>query len=232
MKSDIKGGMRGFVARVVMVGAMLLTGMEAMAQYGDYSTYNIESQNKKVYTEWGIGIGAVYTGINSLSSNDIILEPRFGFQGHLDMAVCFGRNFAIETEIAYEGGSIDAKHGDLERRIKSRGIDVPVLLSLRMANNRIRLSAGPLFTVMSSAEYSVDGESYFFGAMTPTWNLAAGLGVRLSRHFIIEARYIHPLQETTNQFGASPLTSNHDKATGVEFDMRSYKVTAGITLLF
>lgn len=228
----MKGGIRGFVVVVAMVAAMLMTGIEAMAQHDSHSIYSIESQRKKIYTEWGIGIGGVYTGITSLSTSEVALKPRFGFQGHLDMAVCFGRNFAIETEIAYEGGSIDAKYGKLERRIKSRGIDIPLLLSLRLADNRIRLSAGPLFTVMSSTEYTVDGSTYYFGALAPTWNLAAGIGVRLGRHFIVEARYIYPLQETLNQFGGSAQTSNKGESTGAEFNMRSYKISAGVSILF
>ena len=99
-------------------------------------------------------------------------------------------------------------------------MDIPVLLSLRMANNHIRLNAGPLFTVMSRAEYTENGNTMFFGDMSPTWNLAAGVGIGLSRHLIIEARYVHPLKSCVNQFD------------GIELSTRSYRVTAGLTLLF
>jgi hypothetical protein len=144
------------------------------------------------------------------------------------MAVCFGRNFAIETEIAYEGGSMDVKLGDLERRVRLRELDIPVLLSLRFLDSRIRLAAGPLFAVKSSGEYSVEGESYLYGPMLPTWNIAAGVGLRLGKHFIIEARYVHPLVDTVNQFGAIKGNEN----AGVEFNTRCYKISAGVTILF
>lgn len=219
-----------------VVIAMLGASGEAMAQCTCDShqlpqNYSVESQRRNITTEWGVGIGAVYTGISSISTTDVKLSPRYGLQGHFDMAVCFGRNFAIEAEIIYEGGSIDAKWEDLERRIKTRNVDIPVLLSLRFLNNRIRLSAGPLFSVKSSGEYSIEGQTYYYGPVSPTWNLAAGVGVRLTRHLIIEARYVHPLMDTVNQFGGTMQSGNED-STGKDFNTRCYKVQAGVTLLF
>lgn len=228
----MRRGIRGFMMMVVAI-VVIGTGNRAMAQCScdihhiPYD-YNVESQHRKVYTEWGVGVGVVYTGINTLSTSVVSLQPRYGFQGHFDMAVCFGRNFAIETEIAYEGGSMDVKLGDLERRVRLRELDIPVLLSLRFLDSRIRLAAGPLFAVKSSGEYSVEGESYLYGPMLPTWNIAAGVGLRLGKHFIIEARYVHPLVDTVNQFGAIKGNEN----AGVEFNTRCYKISAGVTILF
>jgi hypothetical protein len=99
-------------------------------------------------------------------------------------------------------------------------MDIPVLLSLRMINNRLRLSAGPLFTVMSRAEYTHEGEIMFFGPVSPTWNVAAGVGIGITRHLVIEARYVLPLKESINQFD------------GIEFNTRSHRITAGLSLLF
>lgn len=230
-QSSMRSGIRGLVIVATIVVAMLTGRGEAMAQCTcdtHHLEYAIQSEKRNISTEWGVGIGAVYTGITSLSTTEISLSPRYGLQGHFDMAVCLGRNFAIEAKVIYEGGSIDAKWENLERRIKSRNVDIPVLLSLRFLDNRIRLSAGPLFSVKSSGEYSVEGDTYFYGPVTPTWNVAAGVGIRLTRHLIIEARYVHPLMETVNQFGAKQNTED----SGVEFNTRCYKLQAGITLLF
>ena len=68
--------------------------------------------------------------------------------------------------------------------------------------------------------------TYLFGAVMPTYNLAAGVGLRIGKHTLIEARYVYPLKETVNQFGAK------EGETGLEFNMRGYKISAGITLLF
>ena len=174
----------------------------------------------RIRTEWGIGIGGAYTGIRTLSTSEVKLQPRFGFQGHIDMSVCFGRNFAIETEIAYEGGSLDVATEKEEHRVRTRTVDIPILLSLRMANGRLRLNAGPLFTVMSKAEYTSGGDVMLYGPVYPTWNVAGSIAIGLGKHFLLEARYVHALKDTHNQFG------------GVEFQTRPYKITAGVAIVF
>ena len=206
------------VALVVVV-ATLLSALEAKAQGLDYSYYP-EDDAPKVRMEWGFGAGASYTGLQHISTEAVKLNPRMGLGAHFDMAVCFGKNFAIETEIGYEGASIKAATPMTSHKVRTTTIDIPLLLSVRMANNRVRINAGPLFTVMSRAEYTEGGELMFFGPAYPTWNVAAGIGVGITRHCIIEARYIYGLKDNINQFG------------GVEFSTRTYRITAGVTMLF
>lgn len=215
----MKSKLRDIIVAIVAAFVLMASGTEATAQSSEYSFYSQE-ETPKVRMEWGVGVGATYTGVKSISTDIVSLKPRLGLAGHFDMALRIGRNFAVETEIHYEGGSISVATPKVEHRVRTRTMDIPVLLSLRMANNRIRLSAGPLFTVMSRAEYTQDGEIKFFGPTNPTWNVAAGVGIGLTRHLLIEARYVHPLKSSINQFD------------GIEFNTRSYRVTAGLTLLF
>ena len=215
----MKSKLRDIIVAIVAAFVLMASGTEATAQSSEYSYYSHE-ETPKVRMEWGVGVGATYTGVKSISTDIVSLKPRLGLAGHFDMALRIGRNFAVETEIHYEGGSISVATPKVEHRVRTRTMDIPVLLSLRMANNRIRLSAGPLFTVMSRAEYTQDGETMFFGPTNPTWNVAAGVGIGLTRHLLIEARYVHPLKSSINQFD------------GIEFNTRSYRVTAGLTLLF
>lgn len=218
---------KAFLFRVMTVVVLMAASIgSALAQDYDLSGYSVESKKAKIHTEWGVGVCGIYTGITAISTEDIRLRPRIGFQGHLDMAVCFGRNFAIETEISYEGGSIDVAMGKLEHRVRTRTMDIPILLSLRALGGRIRIAAGPLFTVMSRSEYTEGGDLRLFGPISPTWNLTAGVGIGLSKHFILEARYIHPLDDTLNQFGAK------EGNPGLEFSTRAYRITAGVTVLF
>lgn len=215
----MKSKLRDIIVAIVAAFVLMASGTEATAQSSEYGFYSHE-ETPKVRMEWGVGVGATYTGVKSISTDIVSLKPRLGLAGHFDMALRIGRNFAVETEIHYEGGSISVATPKVEHRVRTRTMDIPVLLSLRMANNHIRLSAGPLFTVMSRAEYTQDGETMFFGPTNPTWNVAAGVGIGLTRHLLIEARYVHPLKSSINQFD------------GIEFNTRSYRVTAGLTLLF
>lgn len=215
----MKSKLRDIIVAIVAAFVLMASGTEATAQSSEYGFYSHE-ETPKVRMEWGVGVGATYTGVKSISTDIVSLKPRLGLAGHFDMALRIGRNFAVETEIHYEGGSISVATPKVEHKVRTRTMDIPVLLSLRMANNRIRLSAGPLFTVMSRAEYTQDGEIKFFGPTNPTWNVAAGVGIGLTRHLVLEARYVHPLKSSINQFD------------GIEFNTRSYRVTAGLTLLF
>ena len=215
----MKSKLRDIIVAIVAAFVLMASGTEATAQNSEYGFYSHE-ETPKVRMEWGVGVGATYTGVKSISTDIVSLKPRLGLAGHFDIALRIGRNFAVETEIHYEGGSISVATPKVEHKVRTRTMDIPVLLSLRMANNRIRLSAGPLFTVMSRAEYTQDGEIKFFGPTNPTWNVAAGVGIGLTRHLLIEARYVHPLKSSINQFD------------GIEFNTRSYRVTAGLTLLF
>lgn len=219
----VNKGMKGIFRDIRMLVVTLVTIMwsvnVAQAQGMDY-TYFAQDDAPKVRMEWGFGAGASYTGVQHISTEAIKLNPRMGLGAHFDMAVCFGRNFAIETEIRYEGASIKAATSMTSHKVKTTTIDIPLLLSVRLANSRVRINAGPLFTVMSRAEYTEGGELMFFGPAYPTWNVAAGVGVGITRHCIIEARYIYGLKDSINQFG------------GVEFSTRTYRITAGVTMLF
>ena len=215
----MKSKLRDIIVAIVAAFVLMASGTEATAQSSEYSYYSHE-ETPKVRMEWGVGVGATYTGVKSISTDIVSLKPRLGLAGHFDMALRIGRNFAVETEIHYEGGSISVATPKVEHKVRTRTMDIPVLLSVRMANNRIRLSAGPLFTVMSRSEFTQDGEIKFLGPTNPTWNVAAGVGICITRNLLIEVRYVHPLKSSINQFD------------GIEFNTRSYRVTAGLILLF
>ncbi len=215
----MKRKFRDIVVALAAAFAIMACGTEAMAQSAEYDFYSYDD-TPRVRMEWGVGVGATHTAVKSISTDIVSLKPHMGLAGHFDMAVRIGRNFAIETEIHYEGGSIDVATPKVDHKVRTRTMDIPVLLSLRMINNRLRLSAGPLFTVMSRAEYTHEGEIMFFGPVSPTWNVAAGVGIGITRHLVIEARYVLPLKESVNQFD------------GIEFNTRSHRITAGLSLLF
>lgn len=216
------GNRGGTLRRVVLVVVFALCSLRVMAQQM-HSLHEHDADVPLVRTEWGVGIGAVYSMLDH-QSEYIALNPRIGYEGRLHMGILLGSYFAIEGEICYSGASIDAHHAplDVKRRVRTTTIDVPVLLSLRLWSNRLQFDLGPTFTVRSSAEYTINSEVEFFGPVYPTWNLQAGVGVRLFRNLMLDVRYIYPLADTHNHFvdGAS------------EFKMRSERVAAGLTLIF
>ena len=193
-------------------------GISASAQRSE--NVITRDNGRLVKTEMGIGVGGVYTMLQTPSA-DVMLKPNLGYQGNVQLALVFGKTVGIQTEICYSGGSVDTslRNMDFKRTVRTTTIDMPLFLSLRLLNI-VRLNLGPQFTVMNRAEYSVDGETYFFGPLYPTLNLAAGLGFKIFGNLMLEARYVYPLGVGTNQF------------MGHEFETTSSRVTAGLTLVF
>ena len=197
---------------------MLVGGVTASAQCP--VSVAVGGDGPRTKTEMNIGVGGVYTMLQS-PSPDVMLKPNLGYHGNVQLALVFGKTVGIQTEVCYSGGSVDVKLRDMdfERTVRTTTIDMPVFLSLRLLNI-VRLNVGPQFTVMNRAEYSIEGETYFFGPLYPTFNLAAGLGIKLLGNLMLEARYVYPLGLGSNQF------------MGHEFETLSSRITAGLTLVF
>ena len=210
------------VAVVVLLSAM---GARAMAQEYPNPFMLEEREQSLVSTEWGVGLGGVYTGFSRVSAEDVALNSRLSIQGHMNMALTVGRYFAVESGLIFEKGGIDAEYRGKRYDISTSTFEMPLLLSLRLWDGVFRANAGVLFGLMSNSGYADGKESYMFGTVTPTWNLAAGLGVRVMPNVVVELRYSHALQDGVNQLGAT------NKGAGMDFTTRTHKVMLGVSLL-
>lgn len=219
--------MATFVRHIVALVAVALLSMGGRAMAQEYpNPFVVEQGNESlVRTEWGVGVGGVYTGFGSISSDAVTLNSRLAFQGHLDMAVVVGRYFAVESGVIYERGGIDAEYRGKRYDITTTSFEMPLLLSLRLWDSMVRLKGGVQLGLASSGGYLDGRESYMFGTVTPTWNLAAGVGVRVMPNMVVELRYTHALQDGVNQLGATV------KGAGLDFTTRTHKVMLGVLLL-
>lgn len=213
------------IAALVAVALLSVGGGRAQAQeYPNPFMLDTEKQSK-VNTEWGAGVGGVYTGFSKISSEAVTLNSRLAFQGHLDMALVVGRHFGIESKIIFEKGGIDAEYRGKRYDITTTSFEMPVLLSLRLWDGTVRANAGVQFGLISNGGYLDGRESYMFGTVTPTWNFATGIAIRVMPNVVAELRYTHALQDGVNQLGATT------KGAGLDFTTRTHKVMLGVSLL-
>ena len=220
--------MATFVRHIVALVAVVLlsvAGGRAMAQEYPNPFMVEDSEQSLVHTEWGIGVGGVYTGFGEVSSKAVTLNSRLAFQGHLDMAVVVGRFFAVESKIVYERGGIDAEYKGKCYDISTSTFEMPLLLSLRLWDGAVRVNGGVQLGLISNGGYLEGRENYMFGTVTPTWNLATGVGVRVMPSVVVEVRYTHALQDGVNQLGATI------RGAGLDFTTRTHKVILGVSLL-
>lgn len=213
------------IATLMAAAFLSMAGGRALAQeyLSPFIPYGEEP--RKVNTEWGVGLGGVYTGFGKISSDAVMLNTRLGIQGHLDMAVVVDRYFGVESRIIFEKGGIDAEYRGRRYDITTTAFEMPVLLSLRLWDGMLRANAGVQFGLISNGGYLHGKDSYMFGTVTPTWNFATGLGLKVMPNVVVEVRYTHALQDGVNQLGAGT------KGAGLDFTSRTHKVILGVSLL-
>ena len=220
--------MMGRVRHIVTIAVVaLLSAMGARAVAQEYSNpFMLEEREQNlVSTEWGVGVGGVYTGFSKVSAEAVTLNSRLSLQGHMNMALTVGRYFAVESGLIFEKGGIDAEYRGKRYDITTTAFEMPLLLSLRLWDGVVRACGGVQFGLISNGGYLDGRESYMFGIVTPTWNLATGVGVRVMPNVIVEFKYTHALQDGVNQLGAT------NKGAGLDFTTRTHKVMLGVSLL-
>ena len=90
-----------------------------------------------------------------------------------------------------------------------------------------RINVGPVLTLMDNPSYKDrNGEKVMFGRLYPTVSYAAGVGVCLLNHFLIDLRFVSRFNKTTNYL-------SYDAATdGTEFKTTTHSVQLKVGFLF
>ena len=213
------------IVTIAVVALLSMVGARVMAQEYPNPFMLEEREQNLVSTEWGAGLGGVYTGFSKVSVEAVTLNSRLSLQGRLNMALTVGRYFAVESGLIFEKGGIDAEYRGKCYDITTTAFEMPLLLSLRLWDGGLRANAGVQFGLISNGGYFDGIDSYMFGTVTPTWNLATGVGVRVMPNVIVELKYTHALQDGVNQLGAT------NKGAGLDFTTRTHKVMLGVSLL-
>lgn len=143
--------------KAVVIAVLSFCALTAAAQ--DYYRY-FEQERPLLSTEWGAGISGTYTGISS-GDEQIGFSPRIGYGAYIGMSLCVGRHFALHAEIDYHFGNLLVTRGDISRKVKSRSIEMPILLTFRGVD-RLRFSVGPVIAVMDRSRYDDDTETIEF----------------------------------------------------------------------
>ncbi|MBO7282291.1 MAG: outer membrane beta-barrel protein [Alistipes sp.] len=220
--------MMGHVRHILTIAVVMLfsvMGTRAVAQEYHNPFMLEEREQGMVSTEWGVGFGGVYTGFSKVSAEAVTLNSRLSLQGRLNMALTVGRYFAVESGLIFEKGGIDAEYRGERYDITTTAFEMPLLLSLRLWDGGLRANAGVQFGLISNSGYLDGRENYMFGTVTPTWNLAMGVGVRVVPNVVVELKYTHALQDGVNQLGAT------SRGAGLDFTTRTHKVMLGVSLI-
>ena len=163
------------------------------------ATTKIEKEKKpvSVTTEFGLGAGARYNwfDVNPISQNFTPkMSMMFSYGAALQFRLNIGKSFGVQPEISYAYSTIRItdNYNNFSTKAKSNIVQIPMLLSFRIA--MFRLNFGPVFTLMDSTSYQLADKDETIKQMTlgkiyPSVTYAAGISVKVSRRMIIDARY-------------------------------------------
>lgn len=200
---------------------LLMVPCEARSQ--EYDAYYMSDYGRRpsARMEMGISLAATYMGVAADEAPS--LSPRLGVRGALVMSLCWAERYAIQLELAYLFNKIrteDVAAGtDSGHDVRSNVMEIPLLFSLR-GLGPLRVNAGPVLSLAGTARYDTEAERVEFGRMRTTVGYAAGLGVKLTKNVVIDARFTGNLGRTLNYY------------EGHEFHSRSYWVTLGLGYMF
>lgn len=189
---------RGFKWLTILLLALLLGSATAYASSPHRERAHKTKHTPKVSTEFGLGVGARYNWFNvqpisSTFTPNITMKMSYG--AALQFRLNIGKTFGIQPEISYAYSTlrINDKTNDFSTKSKFNLVQIPVLLSFRIA--MFRINFGPVFTLMDSPTYPLQsGED---GAVTqmplgkifPTITYAAGVSVKFAKCMMIDLRY-------------------------------------------
>lgn len=167
--------------------------------------------------EMGVVAGGAY--LFTSMPEAINASAKLGFRAALQMSYIWQERCALQLEIGYLHNKIEAGAESNRLDVKSNVLEIPLLFSYR-GLGRMRFNVGPQFSLGGTARYQLPTEKIEFGRLRSTVGYVLGVGVDLSRHLLLEARYTGNFRQTLNYF------------EGMEFDSRSSWATLSIGYMF
>ena len=168
--------------------------------------------------EMGVNIGASYMGL-SASSEAVSLKPKMGVRAALQMSLQWDEAYALQMEVGYLHNKIDAKRAKRASEIKSSIVEVPVMFSYR-GFRPVRLGAGVVLTPIASGRYDTEYERLEAGQMRSMVGYVANVGVSLTQHLLLDARFTGSFAPVSNYF------------EGAEFTTRGWWLSVGLGYMF
>ena len=213
----------GCIAKTIMkhytLPLLILAVLLSLPQMGwAQSRYAYKPAANKMM-EMGVSLGATAPYISSSGTYGVALSPKIGVRAALEMALVWQYDYALQIELAYQHNRIDASRSGVEYGVKCNAMEIPIMFSYR-GLGAMRFNVGPVLSLASAGRYSSGAERIEFGRTRPTLGYTAGVGVELTQHIVIDARFTGGFARTDNYF------------EGAEFRSSTYWASLGVSYLF
>lgn len=170
-------------------------------------------------TEWGLTAGIRYNGMVLNGAPDgFSAKPNMTYNVGLHAGLAFD-GIAVQPEINYGYTTLNVNYQGLDAKVKAHDVEIPVLLSLRFLPV-VRFNVGPVFNIMSQANYDNGGDRVMYGGIHPSVGYAAGISLCIVNKLLIDARFVGYFKRADNQF------------EGLDFRTRGYSGGIKVGFLF
>lgn len=205
--------------KFILAAVATVCGLGACRAQG-YDAYYLSEGGRRpsARMEMGVSLAAAYMGVSA--PGGFSLAPRLGIRGALVMSLCWSERYAVQLELGYLFSKIRAEVSDgTGHDVRSNVMEIPLLFSLR-GLGPVHLDAGPVLSLAGTGRYDAGAERVEFGRLRTTVGYAAGFGVRLSRHWDVNARFTGNMGRTLNYY------------EGVEGRAYAYWAALGLSYMF
>lgn len=155
----------------------------------------------RLRTEWNLYAGATFADWSS-DVAAMKFDPKVGYHVGFDMALLFSHRIALVPELRFTHTSVNITGtAGYVARVKSNGIDFPLMFEYRILRGRLRFQAGPSFTLMDSNSYSYRGDDMEGLRLRPTVTYVLGVRGVLGRRVSVGARFNGQFNRTEQVIG-------------------------------
>ena len=164
--------------------------------------------------EWNVMAGATFAGW-SADCEDISFDPKAGFHAGFDMGLLFGRRCAVVPELRFTHTSVNITgRAGYVQRVKSNGLEMPIMFEYRILRGRLRFHAGPSFTLLDRNRASGRNDDAFDLTqgdglrLRPTVTYVVGVRGLIGRRVSLGVRFNGQFNRTEQFIGLNP--DDHD----------------------
>lgn len=203
-----------FVATICMVG----WGRAQQSDYVRYANFLNSQDRLNRRMEMGVSVGASF--LNTTPSVGVVsLSPKVGVRAALEMSLIWEERYAMQMEVGYLTNKADVTLGARELELRSNIVEVPLIFSYR-GWRPVRLGVGVVLSPIASGRYDAEMERLEFGQLRQMVGYVADVGVKLTQHLLLDARFVGGFGEVANYF------------EGAEFTSRSWSVAISVGYMF
>lgn len=181
----------------------------------------------RLRTEWNLFAGPSFTGY-SASGGNIACDPKVGYHIGIDMGILFGKHCGVLPELMFSHSAVNisGKAGGVAE-VKLNSLDFPLMFEWRFLNGRIRLHAGPSFTLMNKCSYLYDDRTMNGFRMRPTVTYVAGARGFIGQRISIGVRFNGQFNRTEQIMGMESSDPDYEI-----YRLGMYTVSASIGYKF